>query len=81
MKIFFLLLCFLPVFAICQNTSGVSRFCELKEWNLKGNIKKITNYIFDNIDPAFAKSKLVDTAKCDRRNIATYDRNGKSNQS
>ena len=76
MKMFFLLLCSLPIFVNCQPTDEDSKFCELKEWNLKGKVKKITNYIFENINPGYAQSKLADTAKCDRRNIATYDRKG-----
>jgi hypothetical protein len=76
MKIFFIIVFFSPVLGFCQNTSANKSFSELTEWNLKGNIRAITNYIFDNVDPKLAQAKFIDTAKCSRVNSVMYDDKG-----
>lgn len=76
MKIILFIAYFFPAFAICQTNLADRDFSEWKEWNLKGNIKRITNYIFDKVDVKLEQSKLIDTAKCSRVNTVLYDRKG-----
>jgi hypothetical protein len=76
MKILSIIAFLLPLCGLCQNTSSNKDFSEPTEWNLKGKVKSITNYIFDNVELKLAQAKFIDTAKCSRINSVKYDDKG-----
>lgn len=65
-----------PAIVFCQNDQISRSWSELTEWNLKGKVRKITNYIFDNVNAGFGQSSVIDTNKCSRVNTVVYNTMG-----
>jgi hypothetical protein len=62
--------------AVGQKPGKITPYCELQEWGLKGQVKSITNLIFNNVMLKGENPTLPDTSKWDTKAITLFNTAG-----